>query len=97
MALEDFKGYIQARLLIMGPNADIADGGGLDLVDAGDALTDLAVKPVSYILDPLVEESTRIKNSLSFRFPDLMTRESAANLGANFFAEMNDGTFTRGT
>ena len=68
-----------------------------DLVDEGDALTDLAVKPYSYILDPIVQEITRIKNSLTFRFPSRMSRESAQNLGANFFVEMEDGSYTTGT
>lgn len=68
-----------------------------DLVDEGDALTDLAVKPYSFILDPIIEELTRLKNSLTFRRPETMSRESAQNLGANLFIEMEDGTFTTGT
>ena len=68
-----------------------------DLVDEGDAITDLAAKPLAHIIDPLVQEQNRLRNEQSLRFPDVLSRESAASLGANFFVDMEDGTFTTGT
>ena len=132
MDIDEFKAFMQERLLEIDSNIDIEDGslydteliqpvidflGAVpqegdpyefviarmqqakpsDLIDRADALADMAGKPIALILDPIFWELSRIKNSLTFRFPTLLTREAAQNLGANFFIEMLDGDTTFGT
>lgn len=131
MDLDEFKAFMQERLLDIDPNIDIEDGslydteliqptidflGAVpqegdpyefviarmqqakpgDLIDRADALADLAGKPIALILDPIFWELSRLKNNFTFRFPTLMTREAASNIGANFFLEMLDGDTTFG-
>lgn len=63
----------------------------------GDAITDLLVKPLVLLLEPLVRENARIKQSLSFRSPELLTTEEADDLGGNLFSERETGDRSRGT
>ncbi len=66
-------------------------------VREGDALTDLLIKPLVLLLEPIVRENARIKQSLSFRSPELLTTEEAADLGGNLFSEIATGDLARGT
>lgn len=65
-------------------------------IDEGDALTDLLVKPLTLLWDPIVRETLRIKQNLSFKDPTVLTVDEAEALGANLFAERSMGSFARG-
>lgn len=65
-------------------------------VTEGDGITDLLVKPAALILDPIVRETFRIRNSQSFSNPDALTTEEAEALGANLFSERNKGSYAKG-
>jgi hypothetical protein len=62
----------------------------------GDAITDLLVKPLLLLWDPIIREIQRIKNSQSFKNADILTTEEAESLGANIFAKRDTGNFARG-
>jgi len=62
----------------------------------GDAVTDLLVKPLLLLWDPIIREIQRVKNMLSFSDPSILTVEEAEALGANVFAERNRGNLARG-
>lgn len=67
-----------------------------DLVTkAGDGITDLLIKPLRLLLDPIVRENARIKRSLSFKDPELLTTEEADALGGNLFAVRETGNLSR--
>jgi hypothetical protein len=61
----------------------------------GDALTDLLIKPLLVLWDPLVRENYRVKQNLSFKDPTLLTLDEAEALGANLFAQRNKGNLSR--
>lgn len=65
-------------------------------LDEGDALTDLLVKPLTLLWDPIVRETLRIKQNLSFKDPTVLTVDEAEALGANLFAERALGSLSRG-
>jgi len=62
-----------------------------------DTLTDLLVKPVTLLWDPLVRENTRVRRNLSFADPSTLTAEEADSLGGNFFVPRQLGKFSQGT
>jgi hypothetical protein len=62
---------------------------------SGDALTDLLIKPLRLLLDPIRRENERVKRSLSFKDSDLLIEEEADALGANLFAERETGSLAR--
>lgn len=62
----------------------------------GDALTDLLIKTVVVLWDPIVRENFRVKQSLSFKNPTLLTLDEADSLGANLFATRDTGSLARG-
>jgi hypothetical protein len=62
----------------------------------GDAITDLLIKTAMVLWDPIVRENQRIRNSLSFRDPSILTTDEAEALGANLFATRNTGDLARG-
>jgi hypothetical protein len=62
----------------------------------GDALTDLLIKPLLLLWDPIVREIQRVKNNQSFKNPEILTTEEAESLGANIFATRDTGNRTRG-
>lgn len=65
--------------------------------DEGDNLTDLLIKPITLLWDPVVRETTRVKRGLSFADPSTLTLEEADSLGGNFFIPRRRGRYTRGT
>lgn len=67
-----------------------------DVTDEADALTDLAIKPLGFILEPLGHELSRLSLQ-TLRFPELLSRESAQNIASNLFLELSNGTYTTGT
>jgi len=64
--------------------------------DEGDNLTDLLIKPITLLWDPVVRETTRVKRGLSFADPATLTLEEADSLGGNFFIPRRRGRYTRG-
>lgn len=64
--------------------------------DEGDNLTDLLIKPITLLWDPVVRENTRVRRGLSFSDPTTLTLEEADSLGANFFIPRRRGRFARG-
>lgn len=62
----------------------------------GDAITDLLIKPVTLLWDPIVREILRVKSSQSFKDPTTLTTEEAEALGANLFSNRERGDFARG-
>jgi len=65
-------------------------------VGEGDAITDLLIKPITLLWDPIIREVRRVKQQLSFQDPDALTIEEAEALGANLFAERAVGAFAIG-
>lgn len=61
-----------------------------------DAISDLLVKPALLLWDPILREIERIKNSLSFKDPSLLTIEEADAIGANLFSGRRLGRVARG-
>jgi hypothetical protein len=84
----DVRAFIMDRL-----NQEFPDSATSD----GDALTDLVIKPGELLLDPVVRENSRVRNSLSFRDPSTLTLDEADSLGANFFVPRELGNFAGGT
>jgi hypothetical protein len=64
--------------------------------DEGDNLTDLLIKPITLLWDPVVRENTRVRRGLSFNDPSTLTLEEADSLGGNFFIPRRRGRFSRG-
>lgn len=62
----------------------------------GDALTDMLVKPMQLLLDPIVRENRRVRGAQSFRDPSTLTIDEAEGLGANFFVDRSKGEYARG-
>jgi hypothetical protein len=62
----------------------------------GDAITDLLIKPLTLLWDPMVREIFRVKQGLSFRDASQLTTEEAEALGANIFANRDTGNLARG-
>jgi len=62
----------------------------------GDAITDLLLKPLTLLWDPLVREIMRIRQGQSFRDASQLTIEEAEALGANIFSERRPGQTARG-
>jgi hypothetical protein len=62
----------------------------------GDAITDLLIKPLTLLWDPVVREIQRIKQSQSFQNASLLTTEEAEALGANIFSDRRPGQTARG-
>lgn len=65
--------------------------------DEGDNLTDLLIKPITLLWDPLVRENTRVRRGLSFSDPSSLTLEEADSLGGNFFVPRRRGRSARGS
>lgn len=65
--------------------------------DEGDNITDLLIKPITLLWDPVVRENTRVRRGLSFADPTTLTLEEADSLGGNFFIPRRRGRFARGT
>lgn len=65
--------------------------------DEGDNITDLLIKPITLLWDPVVRETTRVKRGMSFADPSTLTLEEADSLGGNFFIPRRRGRFSRGT
>ena len=65
-------------------------------VGQADAVTDLLIKPATLLWDAIVRELQRIKQSQSFKNPELLTVEEASALGSNLFATMRLGEVARG-
>lgn len=84
----DMQTFLDARLRQAYPDMAIGDG---------DAITDLFIKPASLLWDPIVREIARIRQNLSFQDPNTLTVEESEALGANLFAEREQGDFARGT
>jgi hypothetical protein len=63
----------------------------------GDNITDLIVKPVTLLWDPIVRENTRVRRNLSFADPTTLTTDEADSLGGNFFTPRKRGQFSQGT
>ena len=62
----------------------------------GDAITDLLIKPLTLLWDPIVREIIRVRQGQSFRDASQLTVEEAEALGANIFSERRPGQTTRG-
>lgn len=62
----------------------------------GDAISDLLVKPLELLMDPVVRENQRVRANLSFRDPATMTIDEAEALGGNFFVTRDKGDFAKG-
>lgn len=62
----------------------------------GDALTDLLIKPVTLLWDPIVREIIRVKQGQSFRDASQLTTDEAEALGANVFSNREVGQLSRG-
>lgn len=62
----------------------------------GDAITDLLIKAVIVLWNPLVREITRVANNLSFEDPSILTTDEAQALGANLFAPIQTGQYATG-
>jgi hypothetical protein len=62
----------------------------------GDAITDLLIKPLTLLWDPIVREVLRVRQGQSFRDASQLTTEEAEAIGANIFADRNTGQFSRG-
>lgn len=62
----------------------------------GDALTDVLIKPLSLLWDPLIREIKRVRLGLSFKDPSVLTVEEAEALGGNLFADRRTGNLSRG-
>ena len=84
----DIRAFIMDRL-----NQEFPDMATTD----GDAITDLLIKPAELLLDPVVRENARVRNSQSFRDPSTLTLDEAQSLGANFFVDLDTGDFAKGT
>jgi hypothetical protein len=84
----DLPTFIGQRLAEAFPDLAASDG---------DAISDTLVKPLMLLLDPLIRETQRVKNSQSFQDPEILTTEEADALGANLFAERNRGNVARCT
>lgn len=78
----DMPTFIETRLLQEFP--DLANKNG-------DAVTDLLEKPATVLWDPIVREIQRVKASLSFKDPTVLTTDEAEALGANLFAQRETG------
>ena len=61
----------------------------------GDAITDLLIKGAIILWNPIVREISRVSNSLSFRYPNILTTDEADALGANLFATRETGQFSK--
>lgn len=64
--------------------------------DDGDNITDLLIKPVTLLWDPVVRENTRVRRGLSFADPTTLTLEEADALGGNFFIPRRRGQLSKG-
>ena len=62
----------------------------------GDAITDLLIKPLTLLWDPIVREVIRVRQGQSFRDASQLTVEEAEALGANIFSERRPGQTARG-
>jgi hypothetical protein len=83
----DMATFAQTRLKQAYPDGSFDEGG---------ALTDLFVKPVTLLFDPMTRETARISRAQSFRDPDILTGEEAEALGSNLFATRTLGKYARG-
>jgi len=83
----DMATFVQARLKQAYPDVAFDEGG---------ALTDLLIKPVTLLWDPIVRESVRIQGSQSFKYPGALTTEEAEALGANLFSTRETGEYAKG-
>jgi len=61
-----------------------------------DALAEALIVPAEAILQPVVDEITRLNRSSSLSRPDELTIEEAENLGANLLEERERGDVSRG-
>jgi hypothetical protein len=66
-------------------------------VQEGYALSDIVVKPMELLSDPLVREINRVSLVQSFRDPSLLSVEEAEALAANLFSNRKKGTLSSGT
>lgn len=62
----------------------------------GDALTDLLIKPIELLFDPMVREHQRVRANLSFRDPTILTLDEAETLGSNYFVSLETGNVSKG-
>ncbi len=83
----DLLTFAQARLKQLYPKL---------ATDDGDNITDLLVKPVTLLWDPVVREIVRVRRGLSFADPTTLTAEEADSLGGNFFIPRRRGDLSKG-
>ena len=83
----ELEPFLYTRLQQEYPNIALAEG---------DAIIDLAVKPMQLLMNPVVEEVKRVRNNLSFSDAITLTTTEAEALGANFFVTRETGSYARG-
>lgn len=83
----DMTTFLDARLRQAYPDMAIGEG---------DALSDLVIKAVTLLWDPLVREVARVRRGLSFSDPNSLTEEEADALGANLLSVRAQGNLSRG-
>lgn len=62
----------------------------------GDSVTDLLIKPLTLLWDPIVRENRRLARQQSFADPASLTTDEAESLGGNLFASRETGEYARG-
>lgn len=65
-------------------------------IGAGDATTDLLVKMMLMLWDPIIRETKRVAAMQSFKDPYVLTTVEAEALGANLFSERSKGAYSKG-
>lgn len=83
----DVRAFLHDRLAAEFPDMSSADG---------DAITDLLIKPVELLMDPLVRERIQLGQQQSMQDPDLLTLDEAHALGANLFVAPKGAKSARG-
>ena len=84
----DLQGFVTATIQQAFPDLALTNG---------HPLTDILVNAASLLIDPLVRETKRLALQQSLGRPDLLTREEAGALGANYFEALDDGNKSRGS
>lgn len=78
----DLPTFIRARLRQEYPSLS---------VEEGDALSDLLIKPMEALLDPVIREIEFLRKNKSLNDPDLLSPEEADALMGNFFVSRTRG------
>lgn len=84
----DIEKFIDARLSQELSGLNIREGSGV---------RDLLVKPMQLLMDPVIRETTLIKQGQSLANPDLLSDIEADSLVANLFVSRTTGSLATGT